>query len=114
MIDEKKINQATEKYLKENGYKLYIEKAFQDGAQWMQQEFVKSLWHDARERPQKGVLCLLHVILSFEKEDPIESFITGKYTSHGWIAVDFYLCYAYTLRGWCYVDDILPKEGSEE
>ena len=104
MIDEKRNKEATEKYLEEEGYKPYIEKAFQDGAQWAQEEFVKSLWHDVSEKPMAERLIIAitkvhRVIFDFEfrKEDD-------------W-AWQFNDC---KIERWAYLDDILPKKGGEE
>ena len=106
MIDEKKISQATEKYLEEEGYKPYIEKAFQDGAEWAQEEFVKSLWHDAREKPAIDRKCIgicKHIQgKATIFESPTSSTIWDEYVRYG------------SLYKWCYIDDILPKEGGEE
>lgn len=98
MIDEKKINQATDKYLEEEGYKPYIEQAFKDGAAWAQREFVKSLWHDASEKakPNKDVVA-------------ITKYGTDTFKSSG----DFdweYTAHFYRVIRWAYLDDILPKE----
>ncbi len=101
MIDEKRIKEATEKYLEEEGYKPYIEKAFQDGAEWAQEEFVKSLWHDASEEPVKDVVCIgryeaFDYCVFFkvtELSEPWEGYV--RHTS---------------LMKWCYFGDILPKD----
>lgn len=104
MIDEKKISQATYKYLEEEGYKPYIEQAFKDGAEWAQEEFVKSLWHDASEEPAKDTLCIgryeaFDYCVFFkvtELSEPWEGYV--RHTS---------------LMKWCYFGDILPKEGDK-
>ena len=103
MIDEKKINQATEKYLEEEGYKPYIEKAFQDGAQWAQEEFVKSLWHDVSEeaKPNKEIIVQT-------KYNGVEAFeFSGTFDWE-------YIAHSHNIIRWAYLDDILPKEGGEE
>ena len=104
MIDEKKIYQATMDYLDEEGCKPYIEKAFQDGTQWAQQEFIKSLWHDASEKPMVNRLIFAidktkRIVFDFEfgeRDDWAEEFSFYKITH------------------WAYIDDILPKEGGEK
>ncbi len=105
MIDEKRIKEATEKYLEEEGYKPYIEKAFQDGAEWAQEEFVKSLWHDASEKPKLNTYCI-----GYYKD--FSGCVVFNNPSDGadW---DTYVQHS-SLSKWCYVDDILPKEGGEE
>ena len=104
MIDEKKINQATEKYLEEEGYKPYIEQAFKDGAAWAQREFVKSLWHDASEKPMAG----RHVIAISKKGMFVYDF-QFKEDDDNW-ARKFQLLH---IERWAYLDDILPKKGDK-
>ena len=102
MIDKKKINQATDKYLEEEGYKPYIEQSFQDGAQWAQEEFVKSLWHDASEEPKPDTHC----IGCYNDLPGYMVFFCDPLDCVGW---DTYVKYS-SLSKWCYLSDILPKE----
>ena len=113
MIDKKTINQATEKYLEEEGYKPYIEQAFKDGAEWAQREFVKSLWHKASEKPEKFKPCLVYGVFTYEDKEPIADYFTTTYTSYGWTEDYFPRDYDGVIKRWCYIDDILPKEGGE-
>ena len=104
MIDEKKINQATYKYLEEEGYKPYIEQAFKDGAKWAQEEFVKSLWHDASEEPMQNRL-----IIALSKAQMVV--YDFEFTKENKWKKNFQQC---KIVRWAYLDDILPKEGGEE
>ena len=107
MIDEKKIKEATEKYLEEEGYKPYIEQAFQDGAQWAQDEFIKSLWHDASEEPKehsdivyiddKGNVWSEYDYYADNYDDALHK---------GWQS---FINSGIPVVKWCYLSDVLPK-----
>ena len=100
MIDDKKIEEAANEYSQDNcGYSYDIEKllAFEQGAKWAIDKFLKDLWHPVSEEPKKSVFMLSE----YEK---------GK----------FYANYFDKNRGgwsnkrlirWLNIDDLLPKEG---
>ena len=92
MIDDKKIENAAFEYGEGIGFEAFI-----DGAEWMQKEFLKDLWHPISEEPKESVFMLSE----YEK---------GK----------FYANYFDKNRGgwsnkrlirWLNIDDLLPKEG---
>ena len=112
MINEKKISQATFKYLEEKGYKPYIEQAFKDGAEWAQQEFVKSLWHDASEEAKDHT----DIVYIDEKGNVWSEFdyYAGNYDDafhKGWLS---FISNGIQVIKWCYLSDLLPKEGGEK
>ena len=98
MIDDKKIEEAANEYSQDNcGYSYDIEKllAFEQGAKWAIDEFLKDLWHPVSEEPKESVFMLSE----YEK---------GK----------FYANYFDKNRGgwsnnrlirWLNIDDLLPK-----
>ena len=100
MIDDKKIEDAANEYGQDNcGYSYDIEKllAFEQGAKWAINEFLKDLWHPISEEPKESIFMLSE----YEK---------GK----------FYANYFDKNRGgwsnkrlirWLNIDDLLPKEG---
>lgn len=100
MIDDKKIEEAANEYSQDNcGYSYDIEKllAFEQGAKWAIDEFLKDLQHPVSEEPKESVFMLSE----YEK---------GK----------FYANYFDKNRGgwsnerlirWLNIDDLLPKEG---
>lgn len=133
MINEKKINEAALGYLKSlrKDYKAsepgnenhfyydypieeeVLEEQFIDnfkaGAQWMLQQFKKDLWHDAKEEPNDGTECLI--------DTP-----KGVYLCY-WNSADEcwddeekddYFCGMSLVTRWCYIDDLLSKEGGEQ
>ena len=119
MIDEKKIKEAaTNHMIKEycddgdwsfpcdtDDIKEQCELDFKAGAAWAQREFVKSLWHDASEKPMAG----RHVIALSKKGMFVYDF-QFKEDDDNW-ARKFQLLH---IERWAYLDDILPKEGGEE
>lgn len=124
MIDEKKIEEAASAHLKEvqgiyrddvfgvsyptdrKDIEGQIMDDFTDGAQWAIGEFKKSLWHDAQEMPKKDNPFVFvqecngrvdyHVGTMLRPEDYAKN-------------RDFW-----QMTKWCYVDDLLPKEGGEQ
>lgn len=100
MIDDKKIEEAANEYSQDNcGYSYDIEKllAFEQGAKWAIDEFLKDLWHPISEEPKKSIFMLSE----YEK---------GKYYANyfdknirGWSNQ--------RLIRWLNIDDLLPKEG---
>ena len=101
MIDDKKIKSAAQGYCDAtygtlNEHPLIVE-AFEQGAKWAINEFLKDLWHPVSEEPKESVFMLSE----YEK---------GK----------FYANYFDKNRGgwsnkrlirWLNIDDLLPKEG---
>ena len=56
MIDDKKIEEAAKEYSQDSwGYSYDIEKllAFEQGAKWAINEFLKDLWHPSSEKAKK-------------------------------------------------------------
>ena len=117
MIDEKKIKEAATKYAGKRPKDLLSterQSSFKDGADWAQREFVKSLWHDASEKPEKFKPCLVYGVFTYEDKEPIADYFTTTYTSYGWTEDYFPQDYDGVIERWCYIDDILPKEGGVE
>ena len=119
MIDEKKIeriiNKAIDKSMEsfpsdhpirdsEDALRTYTLSCAMATAKFVQKEFIKSLWHDASEEPddEKEIIISMNVgtieeecvMLIYRKENPSTLFTNG-------------------CRKWCYLSDLLPKEGGE-
>lgn len=116
MIDEKKIEEAAEKYADDTtkintGLDWYdhANYGFREGAKWAIQEFLKDLWHPAIEEPREFTEILaeakitesINTYLSFKRNDAL---------FENWAA---YSSCAKITR-WLYVDDLFPKKGGEE
>ena len=107
MIDKKKIKAAANNYAALGPNDLFTMEryaSFQDGAHWAQEEFVKSLWHEASETPMQN----RHIIALSKAQMVVYDF---EFTKEKEWKKDFQQC---KIVRWAYLDDILPKKGGEE
>ena len=106
MIDNKKIEEAAKQHSEESYISGYFQAcykdAFIDGAKWMQEEFLKDLWHPASEEPDKN-----HFVLFKTAGNSFETEYIGK---NDWATI----VRCFKVVKWFYVDDLLPKEGGEQ
>lgn len=131
MIEDKKIEktarQISEKVVDANGFDdskpthlAFLDghvDGFNAGAKWMQEEFLKDLWHPASEMPDKNRICLVRVVYHLNHgmlpdEERIEQ---SSFHDFGWY--DYYFKYIgknYDIISWLYVDDLFPKKGGEQ
>ena len=104
MINNKKIEEAAKQHSEESYISGYFQAcykdAFIDGAKWMQEEFLKDLWHPASENPKKGRVFLYKTI--FEGYG-INQIIDGNEWK--------YIIKYQKATQWIYIDDLLPKKG---
>ena len=104
MIDDKKIEDAAKQHSEESYISGYFQAcykdAFMDGAEWMQEEFLKDLWHPASEEPKKGRVFLYETM--FEGYG-INQIINGNEWK--------YIIKYQKATQWLYIDDLLPKKG---
>lgn len=116
MIDDKKIEAAANKHI-ETEYARYnsgeVEEemiclrgkdSFKAGAKWMQEEFLKDLWHQTNKEPEGyDEWILLH-------------YNVGNYYSLAQVK-DFKSWKGFVERApienWLYIDDLESKEGGE-
>ena len=108
MIDDKKIEEAAKQHSEESYISGYFQAcykdAFIDGAKWMQEEFLKDLWHPANEIPKIGRVIIME---NYYPDGRIEfPSCWRKSTSHNPIEGN--------TKKWLYVDDLLPKKGGGE
>lgn len=115
MIDDKKMEEEATNYA-QDGYNNYdnnilriIEKAFKSGAKWMQEEFLKDLWHPANEEPRE----FAEVLAEAKITESIKTYISFKRNDALFKNWDAYSSGANITR-WLYIDDLLPKEGGEQ
>ena len=106
MIDDKKIEEAAKQHSEESYISGYFQAcykdAFIDGAKWMQEEFLKDLWHPASEEPDKN-----HFVLFKTAGNSFETEYIGK---NDWATI----VRCFKVVKWFYVDDLIPKEGGEQ
>ena len=108
MIDNNKINSASQGYCDATYGTLdtnpFIAEGFRKGAKWAINEFLKDLWHSAKEIPEEGRPVLVVY-------------------KHGGYSIEYWK--AYNISGqvnywtlditqWLYVDELFPKEGGEQ
>ena len=100
MIDDKKIKSAAQGYC----YDTYgtIAEAFEQGAKWAINEFLKNLWHPISEKPKKECVFLYKTMFKgyevYKIIDKSEWKCIIKYQK---------------ATKWLYIDDLLPKGGGE-
>ena len=105
MIDNKKIEDAAKQYAEEAFVTKYWQACYMEGfigcAKWMQEEFLKDLWHPADEMPNENneVICV----------DKDSQTITYDGIANWWA-----FCRTHDVAHWLYVDDLLPKKGGEQ
>lgn len=106
MLNDKKIEEVAKQhaagaFISEYWQACYKE-GFVDCAKWMQEEFLKDLWHPASEEPDKN-----HFILFKTACNSFETEYIGK---NDWATI----VRCFKVVKWFYVDDFLPKEGCEQ
>lgn len=135
MVDDKKIESAKEeiyddKFLgcgemveafeDEDKMEMFdkedIKEAIGLGAKWMQEEFLKDLWHPASEEPDvrhKTIICLYEDGDIRQDYDVYDEAIThdtflgiGKFNWNDYAENE-------EIKKWCYATDLLPKEEGE-
>lgn len=118
MIDENEIDiaaraQALSKHINETAYfQLRSIEDFKDGARWAINEFLKDLWHDASEEPERD----RDILLEYENGHPSDVRMRLPYQYEN---IYSSLCEKYwsamvkieKITRWLYIDDLLTKEG---
>ena len=105
MIDDKKIEEIAKQhaegaFISETWQACYKE-GFMDCARWMQEEFLKNLWHPNTEEPKH------HSYIMFKTAN--NEFET-EYIDCSWER----FVRVFKITQWLYVEDLLPKEGGEQ
>ena len=123
VLDDKKIEEAArrnaDKYRNyptlsdEDRDKVSIG-SFMDCVKWMQEEFLKNLWHPASEEPDKHRICLVRVVyhLNYGMLSDEERIEQSSFHDFGWYDYDFkYIGVDYDIVSYLYVYELLPKKG---
>jgi hypothetical protein len=136
MIDDKDIEVAANKHI-ETEYARYnngeVEEemiclrgkdSFKAGAKWMQEEFLKDLWHPMQEEPKLvGEEIIIEEFLEGKRYTMVQNYMVGvefldTIETIRWISDwDSFLaeiCDDVKMIRWCYFKDLLPKEGGEQ
>ena len=87
---------------------------FNAGAKWMQEEFLKNLWHPASEKPNiKQGECCVTCLVKF-KNGSTELCVYFR-NPEGWVCDDMSpKDFKRNFKGWLYIDDLFPKEGGKQ
>lgn len=106
MIDDKKIEE-TARYYCNSRYPAsqdvpFIAEGFRQGAKWMQEEFLKDLWHPIEEKPQKEKTFLYQTLYDGFGLNQISNI-------KDW---NFIIKYQKATQ-WLYVEDLLPRTQKE-
>ena len=111
MIDKNKIKSAAQGYCDATYGTLntdpFIAEAFRKGAKWAINEFLKDLWHDAREEPYSN---LSPILLDGRDREGRQIVKTIFFRSGYWNKTVEY----YGIIRWLYIDDLFPEEEEEE
>lgn len=104
MIDNKKIETAASKLcdygsIYDSGCRI---DGFMKCAKWIQEEFLKDLWHPASEKPKKGRVFLYKTIF---KGYGVNQIIDGNEWK--------YIIKYQKATQWLYIDDLFPKKGGK-
>ena len=115
MIDNKKIEDAAKQHSEESYISDYFQACYKDAfiesAKWMQEEFLKDLWHPASEEPKENFdLVYINNIKEFREISSYNSDRFDDLFSKGWEAA----CRMFGIYKWAYKDDLFPKEGGEQ
>lgn len=114
MIDNKKIEDVAKQHSQESYISGYFQASYKQGfidcAKWMQEEFLKDLWHLASEKPNiKQGECCVTCLIKF-KNGSTELCVYFR-NPEGWVCDDMSpKDFKRNFKGWLYVDDLLPKK----
>ena len=95
MIGERRIEEAA---INKCGF---ISSEFYSGAKWMQEEFLKNLWHDVDEMPKRAKAFI------FECGDDSMNYHIGMMFNPNDYKKNAEIWH---MNRWCYLEDILPKQ----
>lgn len=108
MIDDEKIKKAIENYIKyssvEDEYPGTEGNAFKAGAEWAIGEFLKNLWHQNTEEPDKSKSDI--ITLSLDNDAYLQFKESILWNKESW-RHSISRC---QIAKWAYISDILLKE----
>ena len=112
MIDNKKIKDVAKLHAEKSYISDYFQACYKDGfidcAKWMQEEFLKDLWHPASEEPRE----FAEVLAEAKITESIKTYISFKRNDALFKNWNVYSSSANITR-WLYISDLLPKKGGE-
>ena len=119
MIDDNKIAKAAFDLYQNSRLDFVVSntvEGFKEGAKWMQEEFLKDLWHPASEAPRNDYTDIL--IVCKKPQQPIvlslEDILDGAPDDiASYNDMWMHLCDVCKITKYCYIGDLLPKKGGE-
>ena len=99
-MTKKTLSQLKKEWLSEHP-DATLEQAFDAGANWAINEFLKDLLHPADEEPNKGKFILMEMR-------------NGDNYALYWVNDEYSwerICTMFTTTSWLYIDDLFPKKG---
>ena len=118
MMDDKKIEDAAKQHSEESYISDYFQACYKDAfmecAKWMQEEFLKDLWHPVSEEPNiKQGECCVTCLVKFKNEST-ELCVYFR-NPEGWVCDDMSpKDFKRNFKGWLYIDDLFLKEGDKQ
>lgn len=114
MIGERRIEEAKKAFIADKKILGIIAMndlacGFKEGAKWMQEEFLKNLWHQTDEEPRE----FAEVLAEAKITESIKTYISFKRNDALFKNWDAYSSGANITR-WLYIDDLFPKEGDKK
>lgn len=108
-MEEEATNYAQDGYNNyDNNILRIIEEAFKSGAKWMQEEFLKDLWHLNSEEPDKNKSDV--ITLGFDNDAYLQFKESILWNEESW-RHSISRC---QIIKWAYLSDILPKQKGGE
>lgn len=113
MIDDKKIEEIAKQHAEgafiSGTWQACYKEGFMDCARWMQEEFLKNLWHPNTEEPDKSKSDI--ITLGFDNDAYLLFKESILWNEESW-RHSISRC---QIIKWAYLSDILPKqEGGEQ
>ena len=109
MIDDKKIEKAAKQHAEGAFVSEYWQSCYKDGfvdgVKWMQEEFLKDLWHQVNKEPEGyDEWILMHYSVgNYYSLAQVKEFKSWK----GFVE-------RAPIEKWLYIDDLFPEEGGEQ
>lgn len=112
MIDDKKIEEIAKQhaegaFISETWQACYKE-GFMDCARWMQEEFLKNLWHPAEEEPKREAQRTYILGMTRASESGVLPMLLRQNTDWKEFSV------SHAVTRWLYIDNLFKKEGGEQ
>ena len=120
MLDNKRIEEAKKAFIADKKILGIIAMndlacGFKEGAKWMQEEFLKNLWHSYDEVPTRKNKDILQFFedYSADSEDDYDAYFELVHTKEGFTQETWenFMNIEGTPSSWLYIDDLFPKEG---